>query len=318
MKLHIHAVRASTITAIAIGQLKSSMACHESCATCDEEGSIPNNFVRCLTCADGSPVHRIFKDKPYGFCGEMCPLCAGNATPTLPDATWWYSQKPCGSSPDHSWPLHVPDSNPDDDFKVHGCSWRQTQLYLVCGCPALPDPPEDVSCTLCADGSPPTNPDALAPYGGISNVTCAKIVEVFPYGSLSGDSWSCSSNRHRYAGVCGCVAPKVHKEGCTLCHDGSEPKNPEGSFKSHNPYFYHHDSLSCQDMAEKLPFIYPNDWWSCERTRRSAASDCGCPAMPTSLPTPMPSSAHIEKHPNKMLYMLMLVFAAVNHVFVLH
>mmetsp|Transcript_31500 Transcript_31500/g.62417 ORF Transcript_31500/g.62417 Transcript_31500/m.62417 type:complete len:272 (+) Transcript_31500:230-1045(+) len=206
---------------------------------------------------------------------DECSLCAENAIPRFPNATYSLTKKYCSEG----------QGNSADDFD--DCAFIQLVAFLDCGCPDPPPLLEVKSCTLCSDGSDPSYPEAVAEHGHVTGATatCEKIQRAFPYTSKSmpylpehsEDSWACASEQYRLRDTCGCPAMlEPHREGCTLCIDGSQPRDADAMLPGFN--------VSCSDAYTSVPFLqskYGAYSDGCEKTQEVAVAACGCPVIPS-------------------------------------
>ena len=124
-----------------------------------------------------------------------------------------------------------------------------------CECPNV-----EPSCTLCDNGSSPSNPD-LIPQG--MDATCGEMEYL---ATIAADDEDCQ-NLSIHAAECGCPAPF-----CTLCPDGVPP--PETDKELSN-------GATCGGVAEIAQDVTTED--GCIAIRNYAAASCGCsPEVATS------------------------------------
>ena len=91
------------------------------------------------------------------------------------------------------------------------CLGFNAQAYWACGCPTLPPPREEHLCSMCGDGSLPTNPDTLIDYGAgypvWENLTCEAQAIRLTYAQV-GSNWipfqTCEGFQNAFGEICGC------------------------------------------------------------------------------------------------------------------
>eukprot|EP00978_Attheya_sp_CCMP212_P017697 scaffold47446_cov58-Attheya_sp.AAC.1 len=152
------------------------------------------------------------------------------------------------------------------------CSANQISVGVTqCGCPA-PTNQEGI-CSFCEDGSEPpifTDPEADED----ANATCALL---YSFSSLVTNVTECEENQVFASLFCGC--PGGAQGTCTLCHDGSEPTNPEGSGSAFGD---EEESFTCSELASATPLFEQEDE-ECLGIQMLGSASCGCPTPANSI-----------------------------------
>ena len=134
-----------------------------------------------------------------------CPLCFGGASAADLDCEYSPLQD-CREA--ETYLFRSLDETEDICLQVNA------QAYWRCGCPALPPPRAVPFCSLCSNGSFPSNPDAVIDFalpeewdGSYRESTCASLATSLSYAS-SLDNFvpfnSCKGYQDEYGDVCGC------------------------------------------------------------------------------------------------------------------
>jgi len=135
-----------------------------------------------------------------------CTLCYRGADPVDPNLIVDFeANTSCGD-------LDLGSLTLEDDI----CSTVQEQAYLLCGCPESPPLRPEPKCSLCADGSFPSNPDVVLDvvlgYG--SNFyrapTCSSIAITLSWFGPSEDTspyQTCEEFQMALDDICGCNTP---------------------------------------------------------------------------------------------------------------
>jgi hypothetical protein len=250
-----------------------------TCSLCPLGGPVPNPTVEVFetTCGNlariaGQTVTDDCGNFHFagGFCGcaappetEGCTLCTEGTPAALPkrvgdfEGTGSLGITTCGE-----FEQQVNFVARDSSL----CVSSQLEGFFTCFCSALPPPPDDSRCELCAA---PGNPNAIVPNTDpdARPVTCAEASAI---AAFIGDDDVCLKIKQARA-FCGCPGAD-----CYLCSNGNLPNNPDAIVELQDG-----TQLTCAELDNRTKStVIPSD--ECPAIQYLGVFSCYCDDDPNS------------------------------------
>ena len=216
---------------------------------CDCSGGIPNDSDNeCSFCVDGSDID----DESYN--------------------TLWFEESSGATTTCGEVAEYVKRFNSTQDQ----CSQFQLGGAAKCGCRVVPN-----GCTLCQDGSEPTNPDFIV--DPVLGLTCEQLAQGTKLSSPN--SSQCMESQFLGALYCGCPYELPESRFCHLCSLGDDVSQPE------LPFFPGESTFTCGEMEIMAAYdeSYANNY-TCRESQVIANVFCGCQRQKS--PSVQPTTVH--------------------------